>query len=97
MIHFTQYVRPLGHKRPLVMEDVPPDVQEKADAITAAGFMFEIEELTTRDVHMTITGRNTDVASYVCQNREVIVRAHIFKLIRQFDIAAGKKADRECE
>ena len=72
-IPFTQYLRPYGHKR-AVKIDRPENVVLKAAEIAAAGYQFEIEELSTGHVSMTITGWNPetdeegDVAQRICPN-----------------------------
>ena len=56
-IAFTQYLRPHGRKISTSVE-CSDDIIEKADAICAAGYKFEVEVLMTGNVSMTV--ENTD-------------------------------------
>ena len=83
-IPFMQYLRPDGRKRPTSI-DRPDDIATKAIRIIAAGYRFEIEELTTGDVSMTIfdPDKGIDVAIEVCPNG-LAVTASVDKLIKGF-------------
>lgn len=50
---FTQYLRPHGRTR-TVWVPVTPEVKAHADALTADGYVFECEELTTGHVSLTV-------------------------------------------
>ena len=52
-IPFTQYLRPDGRKR-RVFFDVLGDVAEQSKAIIDRGWLFEVEELTTGEVSLTV-------------------------------------------
>ena len=52
-IPFAQYLRPDGRTRPMTIER-PTHILALATAVIAAGGRFEIEELTTGDVSMTV-------------------------------------------
>ncbi|MER9355514.1 hypothetical protein NKI61_19790 [Mesorhizobium sp. M0514] len=52
-IPFTQFLRPNGRLVSVSIER-PAEVATKAQAIIAAGYRFECEELTTGDVSLTV-------------------------------------------
>ena len=53
-IAFTQYLRPNGRAMEVSISR-PVDIHEKAMKIINAGYCFEVEELRTGDVCMTIS------------------------------------------
>lgn len=87
-IPFTQYLRPDGRKKPVEIVR-PQPVMERAEAIMAAGYSFEIEELSNGMVSMTITGFDPaieevgDLAHELCMNGPD-VPAKVDKLITDF-------------
>lgn len=50
-IEFTQFMRPNGRRKQEVLDNVPDDVQVLVDKLVEMGAKFEIEVLTTGDVH----------------------------------------------
>lgn len=70
-IPFTQYVRPYGRKRRMTI-DLPPDVEERAQKVIAAGWLFEAEILTTDQVSFSVHNPHSDepedVAIRICDN-----------------------------
>ncbi len=66
-IPFTQYIRPNGRKRQGDFER-PQEVYDQAMAIIKAGYCFEIEELSTGKISMTISNGKEDVAIRICDN-----------------------------
>lgn len=58
-IPFTQYLRPYGRKVAVSIE-MEPEVEAKAQQIIDAGFVFEIEQLSTGQVSATIADPRTD-------------------------------------
>jgi hypothetical protein len=72
-IPFTQYLRPDGRKRPVLIER-PAEIEALAKAIIDAGYRFEIEELTTGEASMEILKDvpdpdiNDSLAMEICPN-----------------------------
>ena len=72
-IPFTQYIRPRGRKKSLLIVR-PAMILHKAEAIINSGYRFEIEELSTGMISMTIvgfdpsTGEEGDVAHKLTRN-----------------------------
>lgn len=91
-IPFTQYMRPNGRPVPVLHITHRADVFDKAGKITAEGFSFEIETLTTGEVSATIGDEHGDYAHIVCANTsEAHVRDRIGDMIMNFDIERGKR------
>lgn len=88
-IYFTQYLRPNGRKI-IVAIDRPDPVVAKADHILRNGFRFEIEELITGQVHMSISDDNGDYSNHVCDNGPY-VPAEVDTMILSFDVAKALK------
>jgi len=58
-IPFTQYLRPNGRTREVSIER-PAEIYKKAMEIINAGYRFEVEELTTGQISMTISKDDED-------------------------------------
>lgn len=58
-IPFTQFLRPDGRQREVSIQR-PADVADKAYKLISAGCRFEIEELTTGQVSMTVERDDPD-------------------------------------
>lgn len=90
MIKFTQFLRPHGQKKPVFIER-SPEVESKANQIVLASYRFEIEELTTGEVSMSITWFNPitmeteDVISELVPNGPEVPLA-VDRLIKNFKI-----------
>jgi len=82
-ILFTQYLRPFGIPRPMKI-DRPPDIEKMAQAIIAKGMVFEVEELTTGDVSLTIGDKvkEEDIAIQLCENGPAVPEA-VDKLVKE--------------
>lgn len=88
-IAFIQYLRPNGHKQCVQIER-PDPVVVKADFIRLHGFRFEVEELMTGQVSMTIADDNDDYAIRICENGPAVPE-NVDDLILTFDVAAAIK------
>lgn len=88
-VKFTQFLRPDGTPR-IMYTDVPDRMSDKVASIHLAGFRFEIEELTTGKIHMTISDPlvEFDFADYVCDNN-IEVPKTVQKMIDEFKISAS--------
>ncbi len=86
-IEFTQYMLPDGRTKQIHI-DRPSDIEEKARAITNAGFHFECEFLTTGEISFTIADREKqdDVALEFSENGPEVLDA-VDKLITDFHTA----------
>lgn len=89
----TEYTLPDGRRETGEWE-VPPEVQAKADLLTAAGFHFECEILTNGMGSFTIGDDNGDYAFKIISNprphhmEELILKVDLEKLKRQAKEAA---------
>jgi hypothetical protein len=81
-ITFTQYLRPNG-RRADVSITRSPEVEAKAQAIIAAGYWFECEELTTGHVSFTVTDRTGDVMHEIVMNGPAVPEA-VDRLVNRF-------------
>lgn len=75
-IPFTQYLRPNG-RREAVTIDMHTTIEEQAQELISAGYVFEIEELMNRVIHMDCS-RPQDampVALELCENGPPVVQA----------------------
>lgn len=88
-IVFIQYLRPNGRKQ-FVQIERPDPVVVKADFIRLHGFRFEIEELMTGQVSMTISDDDNDYAICVCDNGPEVPKS-VDDLILEFNVAAAIK------
>lgn len=69
-ITFTQFMRPRGHEA-YVQIDRPEDIGQKARQLNDAGYVFEIEVLTTGEISMeVVNSKDTDesLAGEICAN-----------------------------
>jgi len=69
-IDFTQYLMPNGRRKTVSIER-PTEVYQKAKALMLAGYRFEIEVLSTGEIHMDCSHGADDegpVAVEVCAN-----------------------------
>jgi hypothetical protein len=85
---FTQYLRPDGRRR-TIGTNVGDALKPKVETILANGFWFEIEMLTTGQIHMTISDDDGDYDSRICINSSPIVTQNVESLIADFDINAA--------
>lgn len=94
-IPFTQYLRPDGRQRPMTIVR-PGPITEKAEAIIAAGYRFEIEELMHGKISMTIFDPvdEEDVAIEVCANGPPVLE-HVDKMILGFEVVSPGRHTRE--
>lgn len=83
MIPFTQFLRPDGRQVPVQVHR-PADIEAKARAILAAGFVFECEQLITGHVSLTIANSKEDVAIEICHNDRAVLAA-VDRLITRFN------------
>ena len=95
---FTQFVRPYGIRRPTWVER-PPDIIVKAKAVVEKGGKFEIEELGTGTVSLTVEHYQYEdgpVAIELCPNGQQILYATdrlIETAYRRLIGAAGRKQE----
>jgi hypothetical protein len=82
-IPFTQYLRPDGRPKSIVIER-PEPVAEKAKRILDAGFRFECEVLSTGDVSFAVSDDDGDHAFEICRNGPDVLAA-VDRLILGFD------------
>jgi hypothetical protein len=84
-IPFTQYLRPDG-RRAQVEIDMPEEIERKAQQIIAAGYVFEVEHLTTGHASLTIAdpSKGEDVAIEVVPNGPAVPDA-VERLVRSFN------------
>ena len=85
-IEFTQYLRPDGHRRQLLI-DRPAEVYAKAQRIVAAGYRLEVEHLQHNlGVSLTIFSRaeDMDVAGELVANGPEVPEA-VDRLILNFE------------
>lgn len=76
-MRFTQFLRPHGRTR-LIDLDRPRAVEAKAQALLARGCHFDIEELSTGAIHMTIELDTLDdpvIAVQLCKNTVAVLAA----------------------
>jgi len=69
-VRFTQFLFPTGTKKPVEI-DLDAETERRAQALLAAGALFEIEcHPDTQTVYMDITSNNGDMlwANNICQN-----------------------------
>lgn len=87
IIPFTQFLRPDGRQREVVIE-VDPVIAAKARAIIARGLRFECEKLSTGQASLTITDpEEGDLDIRIVPNGPGI-RAAVEDLVRHFGGAA---------
>ena len=86
MIPFTQYHRPNGRKTQVEIER-PQEIDDKAQKIIKAGFVFECEVLTTEMVSLTIADpiSSVDAAISIAPNNRNLVFG-LDDMITVFDI-----------
>lgn len=63
-VPFTQFLRPHGRSKPVVIER-PKRIAEKADRVRLAGLSFEVEELLTGEVSLTVADRSEGVDLFI--------------------------------
>ncbi len=78
-IPFTQFLRPNGERRAVEI-DRPPEIEDAARALVAAGCRFDIEELTTLQISMTcehhaLAEDEQVLAHEVCRNGPPVLAA----------------------
>lgn len=67
-VPFTQYLRPNGRPRAMVI-DRPEPVAEKAQALLRDGCRLDIEELSTGEISLTVEDEKGEtIASELCAN-----------------------------
>ena len=86
MIPFIQYMRPNGRQVSVDFECDDPEIENMACKIIAKGYQFEVEELSTGDISMTIYGpwvsayrvagdECGDIVCEICKNDVSVVSA----------------------
>lgn len=93
-VPFVQFLRPDGHKKPVVI-DRPDNIAKAADKIRSHGFRFEIEQLMDGTISMTISDKDDDYAIKVCENQPGTVAATVDELIASFDLGNALKRRRQ--
>lgn len=90
-IKFTQFLRPNGTPVPVEV-DMPEDVEKMAHQLIDSGYKFEIEQLTTGEVHMDCSkpGAEAPIALELCQNGPSVIDA-IDRLVRLSHMKAFSK------
>ena len=66
-VKMIQFLRPNGRQVP-VETDLPDNVADRANAIIATGYRFEIEELRTGEIHVTISAGDDDIVGILAPN-----------------------------
>lgn len=82
---FTQFLRPDGRQKTVEIER-PAEIETLAKKVLAKGLRFEIEELQTGDVSMTVSDGDEDLFIRICPNGPD-VPLNVDLLVRE---AAGK-------
>lgn len=98
-IPFTQFLRPDGRRQEVRTTDASytDDDLKAAQAIIDVGFRFEIEQLMTGQISMTISDSDADYVHQICANN-TDVPASVKKLIHKHDIETlMAMRDREAE
>lgn len=67
-VHFTQFLRPDGRRRPNTI-DRPDDIGLAAQELVAAGCHLDIEELQTGDISMSVEREDDEGETEVLSNR----------------------------
>lgn len=82
-IQFIQFLRPNGRRKP-VLVDRPEEVESLAEELESQGYQFEIEVLTTGQIHMTVSDpvEGLDHVSRVCENGPPVPQS-VDSLIRE--------------
>jgi hypothetical protein len=96
-IPFTQFLRPDGRTVQVSIER-PVGIMRKAEEILLAGYHFEIEELATGEVYMTISEGDEDFDSEICTNGEAVpdtvdILINRFYAMMNLDETAGDPND----
>jgi hypothetical protein len=94
-IPFTQYLLPDGRKKEVVISR-PQGIYDKAMAIIAAGYCFEIEILNNGLIHMTVSDKKKeeDLTCEVVPNGPevpVAVDRMIKRFYEEYDIGRCKQ------
>ena len=86
-IPFTQYLLPNGRSRQIDLFTNDEEIFTKSKLIQNAGFRFECEYLTTKELSVTILDvrKERDVAIEICGKGTFVVD-HLEKLIRNFTL-----------
>jgi len=74
-IPFTQYLRPHGKQRSMSADGQPPEIEAKAKELIDAGYVFEVEELTTGIISMDCNKGDVVLAHELSQNGPPVVPA----------------------
>jgi hypothetical protein len=82
-IEFTQYLRPAGKPRPMLI-DRPVQIETKASCLKHLGYRFDIEELTDGKIFMEVSHPMDDqaISNRVCKNNAEVATA-VDSLIRE--------------
>lgn len=74
-ITFTQFLRPNGRQKKTSI-DRPAQIENRAEDLKKAGYRLEIEELTTGQVHMTVSDpeEGIDIVRRICSNGPAVPR-----------------------
>ena len=90
-VTFTEYLLPDGKRRSLTItcED---EIADKANALRAEGWQFEIETLQTGKVHLDCCNDEEQLANEVVEDRYSVVKRAIDNLISNaYDRLQGRK------
>lgn len=84
-IKFTQYLRPNGRTKVIEIER-PSEIEALAQGLLKQGYVFEIEELQTGEVSMSIEDHSKEdpevIAMEICPNGPEVPNA-VDKMIRE--------------
>lgn len=94
-IPFTQYLLPRGERRAVHVYR-PYAIAARAKQILALGYTFECEVLTTSQVSLSITGKNTDVYIEIVNNGPEVLAA-VDRLVMAFDGEVAKQLDEDAD
>ena len=92
-IEFTQYLRPAGRTRPMLI-DRPEAIAQKAVEIIAAGYRLEVEELRSGDISLSIADDKEDADGELCENGTEVPRT-VDRLIERFHKTLKARPDSE--
>ena len=73
-IQFTQFIRPDG-RRKLISIERPADIEDKARKITAAGCVFECENLQNGKIYLDCCNSEAEIAIEIVPNNEAVPAA----------------------
>ena len=74
-VKFTQYLRPHGRPKEVYI-DLPKEFEDMADKLISQGYHFDIEVLTTGQIHMSCENDSLDspvIVNAICDNGPKVV------------------------